>query len=109
MFICKVEEENVVCLAIDALSDGVGLVGYESGEYAKVPHSRDNVVPVGLAEVEVCFFGKQEGGAQLPTLQAVNNLTEDVLNYYLAIYATCVSQVYDYSAAFVFCFQQTLI
>ena len=51
MFIREVEEEYVVRLAVDAVFYGVGLVCYEGGEDAEVAHSRDDVVPVGFAEV----------------------------------------------------------
>ncbi len=46
MLICEVEEEYVVCLAVDVFADCVWLVCDECGEYAVVSHAGDYVVPV---------------------------------------------------------------
>jgi hypothetical protein len=60
MLIGEVEEEYVVCLAVDVLAYGVWLICDECGEYAIMPHAGDDVVPVGFAQVEMGFFSKQE-------------------------------------------------
>ena len=96
----EVEEEDVVCLAVDAVSYGVWLVGYETGEDSEVAHARDYVVPVGLAEVKMRFFGEEENGFEFPALQGVNEFAEDVLDYYLAVDGAGVAEVYDDGAAF---------
>src|SRR3990172_3618635 len=108
VFVGEVEEEDVVCLAVDALFHGVWLVCDEGGEYAEVAHAGDDVIPVSLAEVEVCFFGEEEDGFQLPVLQAVDEFTEDVFYYYLAVDGRRVFEVYDDCAAVFFSFQQAL-
>jgi len=72
MLIREVEEEYVVCLAVDAFAYRVGLVGYERSEYAEVPHAGDYVVPVSLTQVQVRFFGEEENGFQLPACQRIH-------------------------------------
>jgi hypothetical protein len=62
MFVREVEEENVVCLAVNVFSNCVWLVSYESGEDSEMPHARDYVVPVGFAEVKVSFFSEEKHG-----------------------------------------------
>ena len=64
MFVCEVEDEHVVGLSVDGFLDGVGLVSDEGREESDVPHSGYDVVPVCVFEVEVCFFGEEEGGPQ---------------------------------------------
>ena len=49
MFVCEVEEEYVVGLAVDGFLYGIRLVSYERGEYAIVPHAGNDVVPVGFS------------------------------------------------------------
>ena len=49
MLVGEVEEEYVVCLAVDAFSYCVWLVCDEGCEYAEVSHACDYVVPVGFA------------------------------------------------------------
>ena len=62
MLVGEVEEENVVCLAVNAFPNCVWLVSYKSGEYAEMPHARDYVVPVGFAEVKVRLFSEEKYG-----------------------------------------------
>ncbi len=64
MFVGEVEDEYVVGLTVDRLLDGVGLVGDEGREEADMAHPRDNVVPVRVSQVEVGFFGEEEGGSK---------------------------------------------
>ena len=64
MLVCEVEDEYVVGLSVDGFLDCVGLVGDEGREEAYVAHPRDDVVPVCVFEVEVGFFGEEEGGSQ---------------------------------------------
>ena len=104
----EVEEEDVVRLAVDPVFYGVGLVGDEGGEDAEVAHSRDNVVPVGFAEVEVGFFGEEENRFQLPVLQAVDKFAENIFDDDLPVDVARVFQVHNYGAALVFGFQETL-
>jgi len=64
VFVGEVEDEYVVGLSVDRLLDSVGLVGDEGGEQADMTHPRDNVVPVRISQVEVGFFGEEEGGSK---------------------------------------------
>src|SRR5690242_10436071 len=60
----EVEDEDVVGLSVDGLLDCVGLVGYEGREETDVAHPGYDVVPVCVLEVEVGFFGEEEGGSK---------------------------------------------
>ena len=46
--------------------DRVRLVCDEGGKYSVVAHAGDDVVPVGFAQVQVGFFGKEEDGFEFP-------------------------------------------
>ena len=105
----EVEEEDVVCLAVDAVSYGVWLVGYETGEDSEVAHARDYVVPIRFAEVKMRFFSEEKHGFKFPALQGVNEFAENVFDHYLAVDGGCVAQIYDDGAALVFGFQQALV
>ncbi len=91
----EVEEKDIVCLAIDAIFDGVRLVGDERREDTEVPHAGNDVVPVGFAQVEVSFFREKERSAEFPVLEAVDEFAEKVFNYDLAVYVACVPQIDD--------------
>jgi len=69
VFICKIEKEYVVSLAIDCFLDSVWLVCYESSEYAVVAHAGYYVVPIGFAQVEVSFFSEKENSLEFPVLE----------------------------------------
>ena len=63
MFVGEVKDEYVVGLPVDRLLDSIGLVGDEGSEQADMTHPCDNVVPVRVSQVEVGFFGEEEGGS----------------------------------------------
>ena len=65
MLVREIEDEYVIGLSIDILLNRVWLICYEGREEAEVPHSRDDVVPVGFAKVKVCLLGEQEDRSEL--------------------------------------------
>ena len=64
MLVSEVEDEHVVGLSVDGFLNCVGLVGDEGREETDVSHSGYDVVPVCVSQIEVGFFGEEEGGSQ---------------------------------------------
>src|SRR6267143_1696652 len=78
----EVEDEHVVGLPVDGLLNSVRLVGDESSEVTNVAHPRDDVVPVCVFEVEVGFFGEEEGGSQPVGRKDLRQLAQEDLDDY---------------------------
>src|SRR5713101_839362 len=93
MLIGEVEDEHIVGLSVDGFLDGVGLVGDEGREEDDMAHPRDNVVPVCVPEVEVGFFGEEEGGSQPVRRQNLRQLTQEDLDDYSSDSVALVLQV----------------
>ena len=66
MFISEVEEEYVVCLAINGFLDGVWLICNKRCEYAVVAHTGYNVVPIGFSQIQVGFFSEEKDSFEFP-------------------------------------------
>jgi len=82
VFVCEVEDEDVVGLSVDGFLDCVGLVGDEGSEQADMTHPRDNVVPVRVSQVEVGLFGEEKGGSKPVGRKDLRQLTEEDLDDY---------------------------
>src|SRR2546425_3998734 len=95
MFVGEVEDEDVVGLSVDRLLDSVGLVGDEGREQADMTHPRDNVVPVCVSQVEVGFFGEEEGGSKPVGRKDLRQLTKEDLDDYPPDKVALVLQVYN--------------
>ena len=68
VFVSEVEEENIVGLPVDGFLNSIGLIGDECGEYAKMAHSSDDVIPVCFSQVEMSFFGEEKNCLEFPSL-----------------------------------------
>jgi hypothetical protein len=95
MFIREVEEENVVSLTVNILTNSIRLVSDERSKYPKVPHAGYNVVPISLTQVEMRLFSEEKNGFELPTCQQLNKLPKHILHNQLAIGRRRVPQVYN--------------
>ena len=93
MLVGEVEDEHVVGLSVDGFLDCVGLVCDEGREEADMAHPRDNVVPVCVPEVEVGFFGEEEGGSQPVRRQNLRQFTQEDLDDYSSDSVALVLQV----------------
>ena len=82
MLVCEVEDEHVVCLPVDRLLNRVRLVRDESGKQSNMPHSRNNVVPVSIPQVQVRLFGKKKCGLKPVRRENLGKLSEKNLDKY---------------------------
>jgi len=82
VLVCEVEDEHVVSLSVNGLLDCVGLVGDEGREEPDVAHPGYDVVPVGVLEVKVSFFGEEECGAQPVGREDFRQFTQEDLDDY---------------------------
>src|SRR6266704_5545046 len=62
VLVCEVEDEHIVRLPVDSLLNGVRLVRDESGKQSNMPHSRNNVVPVSIPQVQVSLLSEEKRG-----------------------------------------------
>src|SRR4029077_6195988 len=60
VLVCEVEDEHVVCLSVYRLLNRVRLVCDEGGEQSNMPHSRNNIVPVSIPQVQVSFLSEEK-------------------------------------------------
>ena len=95
MFVGEVEQEYVVCLAIDVLFNGAGLISYKGCENTKMAHPCNNIVPIGFTEVKMRLFSKQEDCSQPPASQQLNKSAKHKLHNDLSINRRNILLVYD--------------
>src|SRR5205823_11574240 len=60
VFVCEVEDEHVVRLSIDRFLNSVRLVRDERSKQSNMPHPCNNIIPVSIPQIQVCFFSKQK-------------------------------------------------
>ena len=64
VFVCEVEDEHVVCLPVDRFLNGVRLVRDESGKQSNMPHPCNNIIPLGIAQIQVRFLCKEKSSLE---------------------------------------------
>jgi hypothetical protein len=109
MFIRKVEKENVVCLTVNVLPYRVRLIRNKRREDPKMPHSRDNVIPISLPQVQMRFFSKKKNRLKPTACQKFNKFREQIFNNYLAVNRRSALQVYNDGSAVLFHFKHAFL
>jgi hypothetical protein len=85
VFVCEVEEEDVICLPVNRFLNRIGLVGDEGGEYAEVAHASHDVIPIGFPQVKMSFLSEEKHSFELPVRKGIDKFAQSVFDDDLSV------------------------